>query len=132
MLVPFPVAFLTLLPISDIIYWAGQDPFWARVSFVLAMAGLISAGIAAVFGLLEFLLVAHARETKAGWIHLGSNLAVAGLTLANVLIRAPDHDALIAPTGALISLVTFALLVVAGWYGGELAYRHRVGVMRHE
>lgn len=132
MIVPFPVAFLTLLPISDLIYWAGDDPFWARVSYVLALAGLISAGVAAIFGLLEFVLVQHARETRAGWIHLGANLAVAGLTLANVLVRAADHDAMIVPTGALISLVTLALLVVSGWYGGELAYRHRVGVMPTE
>ncbi|MBC7171996.1 MAG: DUF2231 domain-containing protein [Polyangiaceae bacterium] len=128
MLIPFPVALLTLLPISDMAYWATNDPFFARSSFVLAVAGLVATGLAAIVGLIDFTLVRRVRETRAGWVHLASNLGIAGLTVANVVLRAPDRSADVVPTGTLLSIVTLGLLLVSGWYGGELAYRHRVGV----
>jgi uncharacterized membrane protein len=29
-----------------------------------------------------------------------------------------------------LSAIVVAMLLVTGWLGGELAYRHRIGVMR--
>jgi uncharacterized membrane protein len=63
------------------------------------------------------------------WFHFLSIGSVVGLTVANVLLRAGDRSAFIAPSGTILSLVTFGLLIVGGWFGGELAYRYRVGVI---
>ncbi len=128
MLVPIPIGLLVLLPITDLIYWANGDPFWARTSFVLAIAGLVTAGLAALAGLPEFLLVARARRTKAGWIHLVLNVGAVVLVVANVFLRLDDRAAAIVPTGALLSIVTALVLGVSGWFGGELVYRHRIGL----
>lgn len=39
MLVPFPVAFLCTLPLSDIVYLKSGDPFWLGASWWLCLAG---------------------------------------------------------------------------------------------
>jgi uncharacterized membrane protein len=36
------------------------------------------------------------------------------------------------PLGIALSLITDGILVVTGWMGGELSYRHRVGVTPRE
>ena len=49
MLIPFPLALLTLLAVTDIVYATTHIPFWAWVSYYMLWAGLISAGLAAIF-----------------------------------------------------------------------------------
>ena len=42
-----------------------------------------------------------------------------------------DAAAAVLPWGLALSALTTALLAVTGWYGGELAYRHMIGVTGH-
>jgi uncharacterized membrane protein len=128
MLVPFPIAFLVGALATDLVYWGTADAFWARASIWLVGAGLVMAGVAAIFGLIDFLTIRQARRTE-GWVHLIGNVCVVVLALANLLIRLGDQVAAILPVGLILSAVTVALLLVTGWMGGELAYRHRIGVV---
>lgn len=129
MLIVFPVALLSLVPVTDIVFLATRDPFWARVSFYLLIGGLVSAAIAAVFGLVDFLGIHQARSHRAGWAHVFTNVGVMTLGLVNLLLRTSTSSLTVPEDGLLLSLLTAALLAVGGWYGGELAYRHRIGVM---
>jgi uncharacterized membrane protein len=132
MLVAFPVATLALLPVSDIAYWATRDLFWARLSWFFCIAGLSTAGLAALVGLVDFLTLRAVRNNRVAWFHFLSNGAVVGLTVANLLLRVESRSAYIAPQGTILSLIAFGLLVVGGWLGGELAYRYRIGVIPDE
>src|SRR3546814_6826582 len=49
MLIPFPLAFLVGVLLTDLAYWATSDPFWARASLWLVGAGVVSGLVAAVF-----------------------------------------------------------------------------------
>lgn len=132
MLIPFPIALLALVPVSDIIFLAEGDVFWARTSYYMLWAGLVTAGLAAIAGLIDFVGIKRARTRRAGWLHVGANVAVIGLTVVNVSIRAGDLAGAIAPSGLILSLIGLLLLIVSGWYGGELSYRHQIGVVAPE
>lgn len=132
MLVPFPIAFLVGAFATDLAFWGTSDPFWARVSLWLIGAGLLMGLLAAAVGLIEFVTIARAREHMAGWIHFLGNALVLVLALANLFLRLDDPVAGMLPSGVMLSGVTAALLGVTGWYGGELAYRHKIGVAGHD
>jgi uncharacterized membrane protein len=128
MLIPFPVALLSLVPVTDIVYAATESLFWATASYYLLWAGLISAGLAAVFGLIDFFGVPRVRSVRAGWAHMLLNVAVVALSVVNLLLRIGDTVALIVPSGLILSLVAAGLLIASGWYGADLVYRHKVGI----
>jgi|SRR5690606_263843 len=130
MLIPFPIALLSLVPVTDIVYAATASTFWASVSYYLLWAGLVSAGLAAVFGLIDFIGVPRVRSVRAGWAHMLLNVAIVALAVVNLLLRVGDTTEQVLPSGLILSLVAFGLLLVSGWYGGELVYRHKVGLSR--
>ncbi|HEX6980794.1 MAG TPA: DUF2231 domain-containing protein [Alphaproteobacteria bacterium] len=132
MLVPFPLAFLVGVLVSDLVFWWTGDPFWARGSLWLAGAGLVTGVAAAAAGLTDFIGRHQVRALSAAWIHFIGNAAALLLTLWSVLHRADDPVAGALPLGLVLSVVVAAILGVTGWYGGELSYRHRVGVMPDE
>jgi uncharacterized membrane protein len=131
MLVPFPFGFLVGALLSDLAYWWLRDPFWARASFWLIVAGVVSGLVAAVFGLIDFLTIRRARHT-AGWVHLTGNPLAVLLSLASLVIRLGNPEAAVLPLGLGLSLVVGVILVITGWMGGELAYRYKVGVIGTE
>lgn len=130
MLIPFPIAFLMAALVTDIVAWSQGDPFWARASLWLLVAGLCSGALAAIPGLVDFLSIRLARAHRAGWIHFVGNVLVLLIALANLMIRIPEPVDHVAPSGIILSVVTVVLLGITGWYGGELAYRHGIGVHR--
>ena len=91
---------------------------------------MISAGLAAAVGLIDFFGVPRVRTVRAGWAHMLLHVAVVALTVVNLLLRIGDTIEHVEPSGIILSLVAAGLLMASGWYGGELAYRHKVGVMR--
>jgi uncharacterized membrane protein len=131
-LIPFPIAFLTGTLLSDIAYWQTGDAFWARASLWLVGAGLVAGLLAAAFGATDYFTIARAREHTAGKIHFIGNLTAIILAAINLFIRWGDPAGPILWWGLILSLVTAAILGVTGWYGGELAYRHKIGVAGHE
>lgn len=132
MLVPFPIAFLVGAFVTDIAFWGTADSFWARASLWLIGAGFVMGALAAVVGLAEFVTIARAREHMDGWIHFLGNALVLLLAIANLFLRLDDPVAGVLPSGIILSGVTAVLLGVTGWYGGELAYRHKIGVVGHD
>jgi uncharacterized membrane protein len=92
--------------------------------------GIVGALIAAVFGLLDLLgIPRRSRAMRFGLMHLGINLLVVGLYVADFLWRRDTYQQLETPTGPLVlSIVALAFLAVSGWLGGMLAYRFGVRV----
>lgn len=125
MLVPLPIGMLTSAAISDLVAVNGGGTFWARASRWLLRGGLATGVLAGVFGAIDFLTIEQARRPE-GWIHAGGNATVLGLTAANLAIRGDDDH--VPFVGALLTVATAMLLLLTGWMGGELSYRHRVGV----
>lgn len=132
MLIPFPVALLTLLPVSDILYATTGSLFWAWASYYLLWGGILSAGLAAIFGLIDFIGVPRVRSVLSGWAHMLLNVGITGLSIVNLVLRRGGmvEDAIL-PIGLVLSLIGASMLLVSAWFGGELIYRHRVGISKH-
>lgn len=130
-LVSFPIAFLIGALLTDLAYWWTAEPYWARNSLWLVGAGLVSGSLAAPFGLIDFLTIGRAREHTDGWLHFIGNATVLALTLISVISRWSNPTVAVLPWGLGLSALTAVLLIITGWFGGELAYRHMIGVTGH-
>lgn len=128
MLIPFPLALLIAGAVSDVAYLLDGDDFWARASLWLIASGVVTGVVAAIAGLIDFVTIERARRLVSGWVHFLGNAAVLVIALVNWLLRIDEPAGIIQPWGLALSLVTVALLGVTGWTGGELSYRHRIGV----
>lgn len=128
-IVTMPIGLLVTALGSDLVYWLTRDPFWARGSFWLLVAGLVTALVAAATGLMDFLKIERVRKRSAGWAHMALNVAATLLTVANIALRWGNVTGGVLPTGLLISVIVSALLGASGWYGGELVYRHKIAVI---
>ena len=129
MLIAFPIASLSLVLVCDIVFTLTRRAFWAEASRWLLLAGLVTGAAAAIFGLIDFLSIKRVRQLSIAWIHAGGNALAMVLALINLLIRSNSNTQDEVPTvGLVLSAVIGLILVVTGWLGGELSYRHRIGV----
>lgn len=128
MVVPLPIGALVGVLASDIAFAATGDKFWARASETLLGAGIATGAIAAVLGATDFTGRERVREHGEAWAHAGGNAAALALSAVNLAIRRGDAAAGALPTGLVLSAITGGILAITGWLGGELSYRHRIGV----
>jgi uncharacterized membrane protein len=123
MLVPFPIVCFTGAMLTDITYSNSAQVQWANFSEWLLAFGLIMGVLAAVFGLIDFLAAGRARP-RIGWFHLIGNVIVLLLALLNNFVHARDGWTGVVPTGLTLSVITVLLMVVTGFLGHWMAYRH--------
>lgn len=128
-LVALPITTLVGALVTDLIYWRTVDPFWAQSSYWLLWAGIVTAVLAALTGIIDFFSIGRVRRHGAGWIHAGLNTLVLVLSILNLWLRNDNNvETAILPWGLVISAVVTVLLMISGWYGGELIYRYKVAV----
>lgn len=129
LLVLFPIAFLVGAALTDVVFWFTSDTFWARASFWLVTAGLVTSVPSALTGLSDFFRIERVRKHTAGWAHLILNIIIIVLTAINLVIRLDNIVDAILPWGLVISVIVATLLGLSGWYGAELIYRHKIAVI---
>ena len=81
---------------------------------------------------LDFLGDRRIRDLRAVWIHAIGNAIALILAIFNVFVHSRDAYTSVVPTGLILSILTVLILLVTAWMGGELVYRHRVGVLGDE
>ena len=106
----------------------------ARASTWAIAVGLIGAALAAVFGVMDFLVIPRGTPAhRVALTHLGLNTAVImafGISLGLRMGRGTDQ-----PVDATLLVVSGAALLVlgmSGWLGGKLTYRYGVRVVNEE
>jgi uncharacterized membrane protein len=125
MLIPFPIVCFILTFVCDILYVRGHIGA-ANASNWLLIIGLVMAALAAVAGLTDFF--GDKRIQGADAIkHMLANVTAVVLELVNLVLRFNNPDA-ITSTGVYISGVVVLILLYSGWKGGDLVYRHGIGV----
>jgi uncharacterized membrane protein len=129
MLVPIPIVCFIAALITDIVYWQTAKMLWTDMSAWLLVAGVIVACFAALAGLIDFFGEPRIRELRAAWIHALGNIAVLILSIFNVLIHTRDAYTSVVPTGLILSAIVVLILLITGWNGWSMVYRHRVGVL---
>ncbi len=128
MLVVYPVSLLTLVPATDVAHLILGDAFWARMSFWLTLAGLAAGIVAAATGLLEMFLIRVVRRHVAGWNHMLAAVTALAMAAVGLSIRWPDPVLAVWPWGLVIGCADALMVVIAGWLGGTLTFRHGIGV----
>jgi uncharacterized membrane protein len=128
MLVVYPIAFLSTMVVTDAVFLWRAEPFWALLSFWLNVAGFAVGVVAGLVGTADLLLLREVRRRVSAWSHFIAAVMVLALAGAGLWLRGPDPVAAVWPWGLLLSALTFALVMVAGWLGGTLSFRHGIGV----
>jgi uncharacterized membrane protein len=132
MLVSIPIVCFTATLVTDIVYWQSAAMMWANMSAWFLTIGLIVSVFAVAAGLIDFFGDRRVRELQPAWIHaLGNGLALL-LSIVNALVHSRDAYTSVVPTGLLLSTLVVAILLVTGWNGWSLVYRHGVGVRHGE
>jgi uncharacterized membrane protein len=128
MLVPFPIAFFIGAFLADLVSLRTGDAFWPRAAFWLLAGGLAGAVLAALAGLTDFLGDRRIRGLSDAWMHMLGNVTAVAIEAVNLVLRLHDPAAAIASPGVYLSGAACVLLGFTGWKGGDLVYRHRIGI----
>ena len=131
MLVPFPIACFTGAFLTDVIYAYGGGDGWANASNWLLGIGLLMAAVAAAAGLADFMGDDRIRKLGQAVRHMIANVTVVVIEAINLLIRVTTPDSVLS-IGIFLSGLAVLVLLYSGWLGGELVYKHRVGVHDHD
>ncbi len=134
--VHFPIAFAT----ASVFFFVAAKLFrrkkWAvqclLVGRWMLWGAVIFAGIAAIFGWFAYNSVAHDEAGHlAMTLHRNWALSVLVSLLLLVVIETRSRRSAATPSYAFLVLMVTAWLLVIGtaWHGGELVYRHGLGVM---
>jgi len=131
MLVPIPIGAFLLTLIGDLAYAGTNNTFWYSFSTWTMGIGIIGGLLAALPGLMDYVKVVPAGQAKRqATTHMLLNLGIVTLFAINLALRLTTT----ASAGAnwwLSLTMTVAgnlALLYSGWLGGELVYRHRVGI----
>jgi nitrite reductase/ring-hydroxylating ferredoxin subunit/uncharacterized membrane protein len=129
MLIPFPIAFLTGAVVFDAAGWLGAVQPWWRTGAYLNAAGIVSALVAALPGLVDYFYTvppdssAKTRATR----HMAANLSSVALFAVAWWIRGSPTAA---PQGVVLAVEALGLAVLGagGYLGGTLVTRNLIGV----
>jgi uncharacterized membrane protein len=132
-LVTIPIGLFVAALVADLAYVASdEDKMWYDIAFWAGNAAIVTALLAAVAGLADYLLVVHQSDAKTiGMAHAALNVTVVALFAVAAALMA-DEGAL--NGGELTAVVVLhaagvGLLLLSGWLGGEMVYRHHIGMI---
>jgi uncharacterized membrane protein/nitrite reductase/ring-hydroxylating ferredoxin subunit len=128
-LIPFPFAFLTGAFLFDLAGRVADQQAWWTTGAHLSLAGIATALLAAVPGLVDYLKTVPPESTakRRATKHMLANLSAVALFATAWWLRG---DSASAPDLATLGLegVGLALLITGGWMGGTLVNRNQIGV----
>lgn len=125
MLVPFPIVCFILALVCDVLYTQGHTELATASKWLLGI-GLVMAALAAVAGLTDFFGEKRIQGSDA-IKHMLANVTAVILEIINFFLRL-NNDAAIGKIGVYLSIVVVLILVYSGWKGGDLVFKHAMGV----
>ena len=138
MLVAFPLAFYTATVATLLAYIGTREAFWYRFAMVANIAGIVTAVIAALPGVIDLMALPRgSRARAAGLKHAGFNLIATALfaLTAVVLYGTWSHKVMVggeylfdASIPLALSVVAWVAMVIAGSLGWTLVQTHHVGI----
>lgn len=126
--IALPLGALSMAVVLDILTLSDERQLWKDSAYVLVVLGVIAGLVVAVPGLIDWLSIPGSHDAKSiGLLHAASNSI--GLVLFGVsgLLRYDQADSW-STLAFVLALFGIAALTAGGWLGGEMVYRHGVGV----
>ena len=87
MLIPFPIAFFVAAFVCDLAFSRTGDAFLATAALWLIGAGLVTAALGAVVGLIDVLSEPRLQALSNAWWHAGGNALAVVIQLFNWYLR---------------------------------------------
>lgn len=130
-MVAVPIGLLTGAVLADAAYLLmGHNEFWRMASFWASVAGVVAGLAAAVPGLIDYIFVArHTPARTIAVVHMACNVICLILFGAGSAMMFNHIDRISVYSAITVHLVAFVFLMIGGFLGGELAYRHRLGMV---
>ena len=131
MLIPFPLGLWVTSFAADILFYFTRRPTLLIVSKFLIAAGCIGALAAAIPGIIDWWTLKDRTVVRVANWHARLNVIALILFAISLYLRMQAHAHLVGhrlTIPFLISLIGVVLIAISGWLGGELAYKHRIGV----
>jgi uncharacterized membrane protein len=128
MLIVFPLGLLATSLIFDVIGLISGNHLWHEMAFWLIAAGIIGGLLAALFGLIDWMVIPSGTRAKnIGLLHGSGNVIIVVLFAISWWLRYDDpRNPCSLPI--ILSVIAVALALITGWLGGELVDRLGVGV----
>lgn len=126
----FPMALLPVSFLGDLLgVWTGAS-FWWSFSFYNLAIGLVLSIPALITGVIDFLSIPEDGTTdRVAMRHM--TIIITAITMYTVSffirfgVEVPAGWRLMSSVS--LSLLGLILLLIGGWFGGQLVYRHAVG-----
>ena len=116
--------------VTDTLYWLTDKMLWADMSDWLLTLGVIFSVFTVVTGLIDFFGDRRIRELPGAWTHSIGNATALALAFINALVHTRDAYTSVVPAGLILSTLVVLILLVTGWTGSSLVYRHGLGVQK--
>ena len=126
MLIPFPIVCFIGVLVTDIVFLNNHIHGWATASRYLLAIGIVMALLAALAGLTDFFGDKRIQGSDA-IKHMLANVTAVVLEIINFFVRL-HTDAPIGGIGIVLSVIVVLILLYSGWKGGDLVFRHGIGV----
>jgi predicted heme/steroid binding protein/uncharacterized membrane protein len=129
MTVHFPIAFMMLFPLLNLLYLAtGNDSFESSAFHVLG-AGLVFSPVAMLTGPYNWWLNYGAKWTRVIAIKIFGSIILFALILIVFFWRVTSPEIMLQPSGArivylMLSLALPVVVTVLGWYGAKMTFPH--------
>jgi|SRR5579883_1390361 len=128
-LVTIPIGLWTGTVLADGAYLLGKASIWLNLSLWTDATGVAFALLAAFFGLLDYSDIKAESLKRLATFHMLLNLvAVILFTVSAYLLGEAIGRGTTPATALCIQLIAFAGLMLGGYIGGELVFRHGMGV----
>jgi uncharacterized membrane protein len=134
MAITIPIGtWFTSLIFDLVAIFGDQQAAFTRGAAWLIGVGIVGGLAAAVLGFLDYSLLPRGTAVhRTALVHMIINLAIIVLMIGSFLVRLATGLDEFSVGGFILSLIGLLLLVVSGYLGGELAYRHGVRVADEE
>jgi uncharacterized membrane protein len=134
MIVHFPIALLLIGFLSEVVGLITRKKFFSDAAFLLLVTGALGAvaavltGSYAAGGLEEGGTLKQAVDIHEEAAELAMWLAVAAAAFRIFLVIVKKHAGLLRYAAVFLFLVAVLAVARAGYYGGELVFKHAAGV----
>lgn len=123
--VMFPIGMLAFTGVCDAMHAVERKAFWSKAARAALGSGLVGAGLAAPFGLVDYFAIPRGtRAKRLGRWHAVGNTAVLSLFVVSWALRKRR----VSPGAVALSTVALLGMGATAWLGTELINRLGVGV----
>jgi uncharacterized membrane protein len=127
-LITLPIGFWVATFLADLGFWWTRAEGWATAAMWLLGVAVVTAALAAIAGLMDFIGDARIRALNEAWHHAIGNVLAVLISLFSFYWRYSHGVAGVLPVGLVSSLLVVGIILFTGWKGGEMVFRHGVAV----